>query len=209
MVHGSMKHKIAERVNKFNDNNKKCLHFFVVGQLNVTLAVFSGRPDPQWFVVSDDPRYAQIQKLIVAARNQKLTYPPNRMPPRLGYKGFLIQELTQIQTELIVGGDTVALQKLLFQTLPKGNGNAFIWRRLHVLPPPPPHADIFIYLFISSTFKGGPGLYREEEGIFYNLAKRQKFTTHFLTREYAKRNERVIGMDGNFTHSLARSITQM
>ena len=28
----------------------------------------------------------------------------------------------------------------------------------------------------------------------------------FLTREYTKRNERVIGMDGNFTHSLAHSL---
>ena len=28
----------------------------------------------------------------------------------------------------------------------------------------------------------------------------------FLTREYAKRNERVIGMVGNFTHSLAHSL---
>ena len=36
-------------------------------------------------------------------------------------------------------------------------------------------------------------------------------TPSFLTREYAKRNERVIGVDCNFTyslaHSLARSIT--
>ena len=31
----------------------------------------------------------------------------------------------------------------------------------------------------------------------------------FLTREYAKRNERVIGDDGKFTHSLAHSITPM
>ena len=31
----------------------------------------------------------------------------------------------------------------------------------------------------------------------------------FLTREHAKRNERVIGMDKEFTRSLARSITQM
>ena len=28
----------------------------------------------------------------------------------------------------------------------------------------------------------------------------------FLTREYTKRNERVIGMDGNFTNSLTRSL---
>ena len=31
----------------------------------------------------------------------------------------------------------------------------------------------------------------------------------FLTREYAKRNKQVIGMEGNFTHLLTRSITQM
>ena len=27
-----------------------------------------------------------------------------------------------------------------------------------------------------------------------------------LTRQYAKRNERVIGIDGNFTHSVTRSL---
>ena len=32
------------------------------------------------------------------------------------------------------------------------------------------------------------------------------FDLSIFTREYAKRNERVIGMDGKFTHSLAHSI---
>ena len=29
----------------------------------------------------------------------------------------------------------------------------------------------------------------------------------FFTREYAKRNERVIGDDGKYTHSLTRTLT--
>ena len=42
------------------------------------------------------------------------------MPARLGFKGFLVQELTQKEPELIIGKSTLALQRQLFGTLPAG-----------------------------------------------------------------------------------------
>ena len=56
----------------------------------VTLAVFSGRPDPQWPVssVTNAVLFNQIQGAI--AKGQALT--PSQMPAILGYKGFLVQK---------------------------------------------------------------------------------------------------------------------
>ncbi|CAH3156840.1 unnamed protein product, partial [Porites lobata] len=90
------------------------------GQINVTLAVFSGRRDPQWFLLPSNSKFAQIKKLLDEARKSYLTYSPNMMPARLGFKGFLVQGLKQKEPELIIGKSTLALQQHLFGTLPAG-----------------------------------------------------------------------------------------
>ena len=86
----------------------------------MTLALFSGRPDPQWPVKSTNPNFKEIQKLLVEARNSKLTNSPDDMPARLGFKGFLVQDAAMEQSELIVGPKTMKLQQLLLKTMPKG-----------------------------------------------------------------------------------------
>ena len=92
----------------------------LLGQINVTLAVFSGRRDPQWFLLPSNSKFVQIKKLLDEARKSYLTYSPNMMPARLGFKGFLVQELKQKEPELIIGKSTLALQQHLFGTLPTG-----------------------------------------------------------------------------------------
>lgn len=96
------------------------VHLFngISGQINVTLAVFSGRRDPQWFLLPSNSKFAQIKKLLDEARKSYLTYSPNMMPARLGFKGFLVQGLKQKEPELIIGKSTLALQQHLFGTLP-------------------------------------------------------------------------------------------
>ena len=93
-------------------------HSFTAGDIKVTLAVFSGRADPEWMVFSSDTvNYNAIQKLLGDARG-KFLYLPEQMPPRLGYKGFLVQEGKE--EHLILGGETMQLQLLLLSTLPAG-----------------------------------------------------------------------------------------
>ena len=86
----------------------------------MTLDVFSGRKNPQWLLLPSNAKFAQIKKLLVEARKSDLTYSPNMKPARLGFKGFLVQELTQKEPELIIGKSTFPLQKQLFKTLPAG-----------------------------------------------------------------------------------------
>lgn len=82
------------------------------------MAIFSGRPDPEWSILSSDPKYAEIKQLLDNARTAGFTYDPIRMPPRLGYKGFVVKATIMNKRELIVGPNTVALQRLLLETAP-------------------------------------------------------------------------------------------
>lgn len=93
---------------------------FPLGDLNVTLVVFSGRPDPQWTLLSTDPSYNEIAGRVERARNGKFTHRPEDMPARLGYKGFLVQDTMKTESDLIVGPNTMPLQQLLLKTIPKG-----------------------------------------------------------------------------------------
>ena len=87
----------------------------------MTLALFSGRPDPQWPVKSTNPNFKEIQRLLVEARNGKLTNSPDDTPAKLDFKGFLVQDAARPQqSELIVGPKTMKLQQLLLKTMPKG-----------------------------------------------------------------------------------------
>lgn len=91
------------------------------GDITVTLVVFSGRPDPKWTIPSTDPSYQEIVAQLQKAKIAKLTYEPKDMPPRLGYKGFLVQDTKKKEWVLIVGPKTVPLQQLLLKTMPKGS----------------------------------------------------------------------------------------
>lgn len=90
------------------------------GDFTVTLVVFSGRPDPKWTILSTDPSYKEIVAQLQKAKTAKLTYQPEDMPARLGYKGFLVQDTMKKEWALIVGPNTVPLQQLLLKTMPKG-----------------------------------------------------------------------------------------
>ena len=81
------------------------------------MAIFSGRPNPKWSVLSSDPKLIPIQKLLDTARKGGVVYTPENMPARLGYKGLLVK--TMKNWELILGPQTVQLQLLLFQSMPK------------------------------------------------------------------------------------------
>ena len=98
-------------------------HFFVAfiaGNLNVTLAIFSGRPDPEWQILTSDPNYAEIEQLLNVARSGGFVYGVEDMPARLGYKGFLVHDLANknAEPELIIGPHTGKLQQLLLKTVP-------------------------------------------------------------------------------------------
>lgn len=85
--------------------------------LVITLAIFSGRRDPQWTVDTNHPKFDEIQQLLKDARMHNFTYNPEQMPARLGYKGFLVKSENNV--ELIVGNETVRLQQLLLESIPE------------------------------------------------------------------------------------------
>ena len=85
---------------------------------NVTLAVFSGVPDPQWLITPKSLNYEKIKKLLGAAKAKKAEYLPEQMPPQLGYKGFLVQEDGEDKPCLIVGPKTTDLQEELLKSCP-------------------------------------------------------------------------------------------
>ena len=80
------------------------------------MAIFSGRRDPEWSISSRNPEYAEIKQLLDNARTAGFAYDPIRMPPRLGYKGFVVKASNMNKRELIVGPNTVKLQQLLLET---------------------------------------------------------------------------------------------
>ena len=82
------------------------------------MAIFSGRPDPEWSISSSHPKYAEIKQLLDNARTAGFVYDTIRMPPRLGYKGFVVKASNVNKRELIVGPSTVKLQQLLLETAP-------------------------------------------------------------------------------------------
>ena len=69
--------------------------------------MFSGKPDPEWTVASSSFPIENV-----------LSYDPIDMPPRLGYKGFLVHSGSE-QVRLLVGTETMKLQLELLQTMPK------------------------------------------------------------------------------------------
>lgn len=83
----------------------------------VTLEVFSGVPDPQWTIGQDDPKFSEVKRLFRAANKYQI----EEAPAKLGYEGFVVQEVKKGQYEpsvLIVGPETEELQLLLLKTGP-------------------------------------------------------------------------------------------
>ena len=83
------------------------------------MGIFSGRRDPEWSVPSSNPKFHEIQQLLEDARTRGFTYDSKHMPSRLGYKGFVVRDSKKKKLELIVGSETVQLQKLLLETMPE------------------------------------------------------------------------------------------
>ena len=95
---------------------------FLAGNITVTLDEFSGHSEPQWQILSTNPQYKEIERLLGAARESGFVYRLDDMPARLGFKGFGVEDTMKKpqQEELIVGPNTVQLQLLLLQTMPDG-----------------------------------------------------------------------------------------
>ena len=85
----------------------------------MTLVIYSGRPDPVWTIRPRHESFKEMKKLLDSAIATHNTYRHKNMPPKLGYKGFLVQQPNDEQALLIVGRETVALQKLLLDTMPE------------------------------------------------------------------------------------------
>ncbi|PFX20089.1 Insoluble matrix shell protein 1 [Stylophora pistillata] len=83
----------------------------------ITLEVLSGVPDPQWTIQQNDSRFSEVQNLYRDAEKHS----PEEAPAKLGYEGFLVEEVRNGQCQplvLIVGPKTQQLQLLLLQTSP-------------------------------------------------------------------------------------------
>ena len=86
----------------------------------VTLAIYSGLPDPVWTINSCHKSYQEVKEHLDDARGRGIIYRHEHMPAVLGYKGFLVRLPEAKQAELVVGQETAALQKLLLETMPEG-----------------------------------------------------------------------------------------
>ena len=86
----------------------------------VSLAIYSGLPDPVWTINSCHKSYQEVKEHLDDARGRRITYRHEHMPAVLGYKGFLVRLTEAEEAELVVGQETEALQKLLLETMPEG-----------------------------------------------------------------------------------------
>ena len=82
------------------------LSLCVAVQFKVTVAIFSGRPDPYRVVDTNYPKDTQVQQLLGQAKKTRTAYNPDFMPARLGYKGYVIREGAMKQSESIMGHET-------------------------------------------------------------------------------------------------------
>ena len=85
----------------------------------MTLAIYSGVPDPVWTVHPDHQNFPEIMAHLRRARNEGKSYRHDHMPSIVGYKGLLVHPPEAEDAELVVGHETKELQKLLVETMPK------------------------------------------------------------------------------------------
>ena len=89
-------------------------------QWKITLLVFSGLPDPEWVVNSTNRQiYEKIGMLFRNAVKAKEIYEPERMPSKLGYKGFILKAGKEGPGFLILGDKTKELQNVLLRSIPR------------------------------------------------------------------------------------------
>ena len=86
----------------------------------VTLAIYSGLPDPVWTINSCHKNYQKVKEHLDDAIGRRITYRHKHMSAALGYKSFLVRPPEAQQAELVVGQKMVALQKLLLKMMPEG-----------------------------------------------------------------------------------------
>lgn len=86
----------------------------MAGYFHVTLLAYTGLRDPVWRI----SKYSnpEISNLLLHAKSNDYVYPHKCIPPKTGYKGFLVQESEGEQ--LIVGPVTIQLQLFLLDTMP-------------------------------------------------------------------------------------------
>lgn len=94
------------------------LFLFAAGQLHVTLAIFSGRPDPEWDITPTEMGFEEIQSHLYVAKQKGYVYDPDKIPSKLGYKGFLVQDAKETHPGWLVGSETTQLQMHLLHTMP-------------------------------------------------------------------------------------------
>ncbi|XP_068698958.1 uncharacterized protein [Montipora foliosa] len=87
--------------------------------IKVTLAIYSGLPDPVWKFDSRHESFKMIRENLDDARAKGITYRHKQMPSILGFRGFLVKPFDAERADLIVGQETAALQKLLLDTMPE------------------------------------------------------------------------------------------
>lgn len=85
----------------------------------MTLAIFSGVPDPVWTVHSGHESFKRFKDHLHNARTTRKTYRHEHMSSILGFKGFLVHPPEAEEAELVVGHETKELQKLLLETMPE------------------------------------------------------------------------------------------
>ena len=83
------------------------------------MLIFSGRPNPQWVVQNNHPKMVKIQLYLTTAKKLATFHTKDEIPPRLGYKGFIVK--FEQAERLILGPNTLALQEHLFETMPAGS----------------------------------------------------------------------------------------
>lgn len=87
----------------------------MTGYFHVTLLAYTGLRDPVWRISKySNPEISNL--LLHAKSTTDFVYPHKCIPPKTGYKGFLVQESEGEQ--LIVGATTIQLQLLLLDTMP-------------------------------------------------------------------------------------------
>ena len=77
----------------------KRLKISFLGEYKVTLAIYSGRPDPVWTIHPRHEFFKEMKEHLDNARATGNTYRLKHMPPKLGYKGFLVHPLTQMMSK--------------------------------------------------------------------------------------------------------------
>ncbi|XP_078382406.1 uncharacterized protein LOC144665106 [Oculina patagonica] len=83
----------------------------------VTLEILSGVPDPQWTIQQNHQNFSEIKSLFSSAQK----YQPEDAPSKLGYEGFIVEEVKKGKKQapvLIVGPETDTLQLMLLWTAP-------------------------------------------------------------------------------------------